>query len=287
MPIIAHISDLHFGSVNAPIAEALGAELRDVAPDLLVVSGDLTQRGRRRQYAAAAEYLAGLPRPQIVVPGNHDIPLFDVVRRFYFPLDRYRRHITANLSPFYRDDAIAILGINTARSWAWSWKGFWRDGRISAEQQLDVERRFFGIPAGVFKIVVTHHPFIPPPRRRVHGIVGGAAAALEVLRRCGVDMLLAGHLHTSYSGDVRPHYETINCSILSVQAGSTISTRLRREPNAYNVIVIKGGDVTVTARSWAANRFVETSVTRYQKVGDIWQTPAPRPRICSRPSPGG
>ena len=85
-------------------------------PDLVVVSGDLTQRARIEQFKEARRFLDSLPSPQIVVPGNHDVPLYDVLSRFARPLARYRRYITEDLEPFYADDEIAVLGLNTARS---------------------------------------------------------------------------------------------------------------------------------------------------------------------------
>src|SRR6185503_12471780 len=101
MRTIAHISDVHFGRTDPAVVEGLIKDLSEREPSLLVVSGDFTQRARERQYAAAAAFLKRLPAPQLVVPGNHDIPLFDIVRRFFFPLARYRRHITADLRPAY------------------------------------------------------------------------------------------------------------------------------------------------------------------------------------------
>src|SRR5688500_321214 len=101
MRVLAHISDLHFGTEDASVAAGLVAELRQVNPALVVVSGDLTQRARGKQFRAARAYLEQLPSPQLVVPGNHDVPLYDVVRRFLFPLTRYRKYITANLEPWF------------------------------------------------------------------------------------------------------------------------------------------------------------------------------------------
>lgn len=271
MRTIAHISDLHFTRIDPAVAEGLIAELSHGRPDVLVVSGDFTQRARSGQYAQAAAYLQRLPEPQIVVPGNHDIPLFDVIRRFFFPLTRYRRYITSDLEPFYQDEELAILGINTARSWTWRLNGFWKDGRISAEQLLDVKRRLGELPETIVKIVVTHHPFIPPPGERLHGIVGNAAGALEVMEALGVDLLLAGHLHMGYSGDVRSHFEAVKRSMLSVQAGTAISTRRRHEPNAYNLIHIQPDHVAIAVRAWNGKEFGTTVVTEYRRSQGIWQ----------------
>src|SRR2546421_621876 len=116
MRILAHISDLHFGTESSPVVEGLLADLLAARPHLLVVSGDLTQRARTDQFAAARAFLDRVPFPQLIVPGNHDIPLYDVGRRFLRPLHRYRRLITPELSPTFYDDELAVLGVNTARS---------------------------------------------------------------------------------------------------------------------------------------------------------------------------
>src|SRR5207237_9877393 len=143
-----------------------------------------------------------------------------------------------------------VMGINTARSFTFSLNGFWKDGKISEEQLLDIELRAAKLGPDVFKVVVTHHPFIPPPKERVHGIVRGVARALAELEAHNIDMLLAGHLHMGYSGDVRTHHEAVKRSILSVQAGTATSTRRRGEPNAYNSITINGHEVTIQVRAW-------------------------------------
>ena len=273
MRTIAHISDIHFGRVDDAVAEGLVRDLAGQKYDLLVMSGDFTQRAREKQYANAAAYMKRFAGPQLFVPGNHDIPLYDVIRRFFFPLERYRRLITKDLRPFHydTDGHLAVLGINTARSWTWSWDGFWKDGHISEEQLLDVKLRMCDLPPTCFKIVVTHHPFIPPPGERVHGIVHGAKRALDMMESCGVDMLIAGHLHMGYTGDVRTHHEAVKRSILSVQAGTAISTRRRTEPNAYNLITVNPSHVTIEVRAWKGDRFDKHERTHFSRIEGIWQ----------------
>ena len=130
MRTIAHLSDLHFGRSDAAVADALSVHVRSLKPDVVVISGDLTQRAREREYQQAADFLRLLPSPQIIVPGNHDVPLHNVVARLRSPLDFYRRYISDDLAPYYRDEEIAVLGINTARSLTW------KNGRISREQVI-------------------------------------------------------------------------------------------------------------------------------------------------------
>jgi 3',5'-cyclic AMP phosphodiesterase CpdA len=119
--------------------------------------------------------------------------------------------------------------------------------------------------------VATHHPFIPPPGRRRHGIVGQAAAALDIMEHCAVDMLLAGHLHMGYSADVRTHHEAVQRSILSIQAGTAISTRRRGQPNAYNLISINPPTVTICVRAWNGSQFGQADLTHYTRVDTLWR----------------
>jgi 3',5'-cyclic AMP phosphodiesterase CpdA len=251
MKTIAHISDLHFGREDLEVAEGLVAELHQLQPHLVINSGDFTQRARKAQYRKAAEFMKRLPHPQLFVPGNHDIPLFDVARRFWSPLNRYKSYLTEEMMPSYLDDELQVLGLNTARSFTW------KNGRISLAQIEEMERILSKVPQTVFKAVVTHHPFIPPPGEEDAGIslVGRAHRALEVIDRCGVDLLISGHLHHGYTGDIRTYYPSTKRSIIVVQAGTAISHRVRREPNGYNIIRLKGRWIEVQERRWVENGF--------------------------------
>jgi 3',5'-cyclic AMP phosphodiesterase CpdA len=273
MRTIAHISDLHFGKVDPAVTEGLITDLRTHQPDLLVVSGDFTQRARARQYRDAAAFLRRLPGPQLVVPGNHDIPMYDwgFIPRFLAPLRNYRRFITRDLRPVYQDDELFVLGINSARSFTQ------KSGWISEEQLLDVKLHVCPLPPSVFKVVVTHHPFIPPPREPGADVIIGAEAYLDEMEACGVDMLLAGHLHLAYHDDLRSHFKAAKRSILSVQAGTATSTRRRGEPNAYNWITVSPDLCTVAVRAWCNGRFEESLVTRYRRVNGVWEREAQVP----------
>ena len=265
MRTIAHISDIHFGRVDPAVAEGLVKDLAGRDPSLLVVSGDFTQRARRGQYEAAAAFLKRLPTPQLVVPGNHDIPLYNVIRRFFFPLQRYRKYISHDLRPVYQDEELFVLGINTARSLTF------KSGWISDEQLLDVKLKVCPLPEHLVKVVVTHHPFIPPPREPEADVVKRGESYVDEMEECGVDLLLAGHLHLAYHDDLRSHYKSAKHSILSIQAGTATSTRRRGEPNAYNWITVSPGLCTVSVRAWNGKAFEESLVTRYCRVNGEWQ----------------
>ncbi len=275
MRTIAHISDLHFGRIDPPVAEGLVRDLAARQPSLLVVSGDFTQRARRGQYEAAAAYLKRLPQPQLVVPGNHDVPLWDFITRIFNPLGGYRRYITDNLCPVFRDEQMLVLGINTARSFTQ------KSGWISERELHEIQRLTCEAPPELMKVVVTHHPFIPAPRDPDGDIVLGASDALDRLEQCGIGLLLAGHLHLAYHDDIRSHHKSLKRSVLSVQAGTATSTRRRHEPNAYNWLTLTRDRVDVEVRIWNGKEFEESLVTRYERINHIWtrqmQVPLDRP----------
>jgi 3',5'-cyclic AMP phosphodiesterase CpdA len=140
-----------------------------------------------------------------------------------------------------------------------------------------VSRRTCTAAAGVMKVLVTHHPFIPPPRDPQSDIAIGASHVLDRLESCGVDLLLAGHLHLAYHDDIRSHHTSLKRSVLSIQAGTATSTRLRGEPNAYNWITLSRNLVSVDVRIWNGRCFQESLVTRYHRIDHIWKREAQVP----------
>ena len=271
MRTLVQISDLHFGRVDPSLLDPLAAAVNAAAPDVVVVSGDLTQRARNAQFRAARAFLDRLPMPQVVIPGNHDVPLYDVVRRFFAPLARFRRHIERDPMPFFRDDQVAVLGINSARSL--TFKG----GRINREQIDTVRARFAELDPAVIRVLVTHHPFELPPDGDEDDLIGRGALAMQAFAECGVDLLLSGHLHRSHSGSTT-RYRIENYAALVVQAGTATSTRGRGETNAFNVIRIERPRAThprITVEAWhwqAAQRaFVPEPAETFRRATAGWQ----------------
>ncbi|HVW66680.1 MAG TPA: metallophosphoesterase [Candidatus Peribacteraceae bacterium] len=260
---IAHISDLHFGRVNTRLQDALLADIEKLSPDLVVISGDLTQRAHTKEFSLAKEYLERIPFPSLVIPGNHDIPLYNVPRRFIRPLKRYKEYITEDLNPFYVDDEIAVLGINTARSLTLI------HGQITRRQMIDIERQFTAVPQNLFKIVVTHHPFISPMGRRLRRQIAHGATALRTIDRCGVDMILAGHLHKCYTGDISSAYRRVKRPIIVANAGTAISTRVRKEPNSFNLVTIEGDKMQIAMHAWDGAHYVESRMTDYLRGNSV------------------
>jgi 3',5'-cyclic AMP phosphodiesterase CpdA len=272
MKTIAHLSDLHFGTEVPEIAEALVADVHAQSPSLVVVSGDLTQRARGNQFQAARDYITRLPQPQLVVPGNHDVPLYDVTRRFLAPLKRYCRYISSDLDPTFADDEVLVVGLNTARSFTW------KNGRISVAQIEALQGRL-EIAGLRVKIVVTHHPFLPPPGDVGINLVGRAARAIAVLGNGNVDLLLAGHLHQGYAGDIRTHYPSERRAMIAVQAGTAISNRVRAgETNAYNLLCVERKIITIEIRAWNGKTFAPIRCTTYDRAEHGWQSRDTNPR---------
>jgi 3',5'-cyclic AMP phosphodiesterase CpdA len=239
---IAHISDLHFGRHDPAVVELLFEALEQARPHLVVVSGDLTQRARTVQFREADAFLrrielAGMPL--VVVPGNHDIPLYDVFRRFLFPLGRYARIVSRGRSAIFQDDELAVLGLNSARSFTR------KDGRLNEEQIAGIEHAFADRGAETIRIVVTHHPLVPlPGKQRVEDAAENAEAALAVAQRAHVHLLLAGHNHQSFV-DIAPAKISTDPGVLVVQAGTATSTRRRGEANSFNLLKIAPGTLDV------------------------------------------
>ena len=244
MRTLVHLSDLHFGRTDAATIEPLIARVAAIRPDAVVVSGDLTQRARSSEFKQARVFLDRLPAPRLVVPGNHDVPLYRVWERFLSPLGKYRRFVTDDLAPLFVDDEIAILGVNTARSLTF------KNGRINEAQIASIQERLDPLPDSLTRILVTHHPFDLPDRTGDGEIVGRARLAMTAFASCGVDLLLAGHFHTSQAGETSWRHPLHGYSALVVQAGTATSTRGRGEANAFNVLRVQADTIAVERQVW-------------------------------------
>jgi 3',5'-cyclic AMP phosphodiesterase CpdA len=266
MRTIVHLSDLHFGRVDPVLLEPLRDLVHGIAPNLVVVSGDLTQRAKSEEFEAARTWLDTLPQPQIIVPGNHDISLYNVFRRFVQPLERYKRYITDDLEPVYVDDEIAVIGVNTARSLTF------KDGRVNKEQVAQIREHFGALDPAITRIVVTHHPFDLPGNFDEGDLVNRAPMALQAFAECGVDLLMAGHLHASHAGSTAERYRLNEYAALVVQAGTATSTRGRGEVNSFNVVRVEKERVEVDRYGWdvIGSAFRLVSSEKFYRSGQVW-----------------
>src|SRR3954466_1654422 len=275
MARIAHLSDLHFGAHEPAVVAGAEAWLAESRPDLVVVSGDFTQRARIDEYRAAAAFLDRIEAggiPTLGVPGNHDVPLYDIVRRFARPLHRYRRYIDDDLCPWFEDARLAVLGINTARSLTF------KDGRISHEQMAIIRERFGDVAKDKTRILVTHHPLFAMPIGEAgepSEAVGRHGEALQAIADAGVHILLAGHFHRSFTESARKMVKNAGPALV-IQAGTATSTRLRQgEVQSFNLIHADRNDrVDVQVIAWGGAAFDAGSRAAYAFDGDNWQAAA-------------
>lgn len=266
MRTLVHISDIHFGRVDYATVDGLVEKINEIAPHLVVLSGDLTQRARSAQFIEARAFLDKLPQPQIVIPGNHDIPLHNVFARFVTPLEKYKRYITDDLQPFYADEEIAVVGVNTARSLTI------KDGSISEDQIAAIRKQMCTLPNDLVKIIVTHHPFDLPEGFDEDDIVDHAEIAMKTLAECGADVFLAGHMHISHIGNTAHRYKIEGHSALVIQAGTATSTRGRGEANSFNVIRIEKTRLIVERLEWqpTQSKFTQAASEEFEQSTNGW-----------------
>jgi 3',5'-cyclic AMP phosphodiesterase CpdA len=265
MKTLLHLSDLHFGRLDPAVVDPLLHAIDEIKPDLVAISGDFTQRARRSQFAEAREFLDEIEAKTLVVPGNHDIPLYDVAERFSAPLHRYREYISSHLEPEYVDDEMIVIGINTARSLAWG------EGRIN-EQQVDrVVNRLSTVPASLIRVIVTHHPFDLPPGVEEKRLLGRSEMAMTRLAQANADLFLSGHLHLSHVSHAAERYRMNGHSALIVQAG-TISKRSRGELPSFNVLRLQRPKITLERHLWdeAKHAFTGSTAGHYRHSAKGW-----------------
>jgi 3',5'-cyclic AMP phosphodiesterase CpdA len=275
MARLVHLSDLHFGAHDERLVEAVEERVDELKPDLVVVSGDFTQRAKTEQFREACQFLERLQHSGhevLGVPGNHDVPLYDVLRRFLSPLSRYRRFIDDSLCPFVELPGIAVLGINTARSLTF------KDGRINQDQVAFIRDTFSRTPRDAFRVLVTHHPlFALEVGDEMTPAIGRQELALDAIQEAGVDMLLAGHNHHASSHSASD-LVTRAGSALVVQAGTATSTRVRDQEQSFNTIDVGDASVTVTVNAWEGGSFVPLDAQRYAWEEGRWRVaPTPEP----------
>lgn len=246
---LLHISDLHFGPpYREKVGEAVLRLAPLLAPDVVVASGDFTQRAKDAQFADARVFLDKLPEvPTVVVPGNHDVPLYRFRERMLDPHGLYRKHISSELNRVWRVDGAVFVGLDsTAPHTAIS------NGRISEEQLQFCSDSFADTGDGLAKIVVAHHHFAPAPDKERDRTMPKAKRAMKYFIAMGVDMVLGGHLHRSYIGDsldIYPDLRSGHQGIIIVQCGTTTSGRGRareKQRNTLNTIQICPQLVEVT-----------------------------------------
>ncbi len=250
---IIHVSDIHFGRTDSISIRELGEAFKKVNPDLIIISGDITQRAHVKEFEAGQKFLRTLKKAGLeyfVIPGNHDIvPFYKPISRLLNPYDRYKKYISPVVNPVFKDTEIAVASINTVRA------SSIKDGRVNLEHLEQVATWFAGIPEDVFKIVVTHHPLDLPLTSTKKILAMRAKAAIYRLAKDKIDMYLSGHYHQSSTVPTSLRYKAHHYPAIAVQAG-TVSLRQRQEAQSFNVLHIDKINVTIETHIWNSSSFV-------------------------------
>jgi 3',5'-cyclic AMP phosphodiesterase CpdA len=248
MLTILHISDLHFGPPFHPeVGEALLRLAVEMSPDVIVASGDFTQRAKEEQFRAAREYLDRFPAvPLVVTPGNHDVPLYRLRERLFDPYRYYRQHISEELDSVTRVDGAVIVALNSTAPLM----GI-TNGRVHEWQLRYAEEAFEGTPPETLRLIVSHHHFAPPPDFEGAKPMPKAKRALDAFTAMRVDVLLGGHLHRAYIGNSLDVYSGRDREhgIVITQSGTSTSRRGRareREKNSFNILRVDQRTIRVT-----------------------------------------
>lgn len=252
MRTVAHLSDLHFGRTDARVVEALMADLHHHRPDLIVISGDLTQRARSHQFAEAKAFLNRLPAPSLIVPGNHDLaPLYRPLSRLFKPRERFHSLIHQPW-PVWSDDELVAIGLDSTRSLRWT------SGKLRAAHLDHVQKVGEAAAATACRVAFLHHP----PHTALSG------HPFEALAERGVDVVLTGHVH-------KAHVEVIvgdgPSSCLLVQASTACSTRLREDANGYGLIRVDMPEVEVSVQGWSGEAFHTVRRSLFTKTAGVWR----------------
>lgn len=277
---LIHVSDLHFGRTNPHAVAALLDSLNSLEFDLLVISGDLTQRSYKSQWAEAKAFLDKVRKPMLIVPGNHDVPLHNPLERFLMPTRRFRSAITPDLAPRWSDGNACVVGMSSPRAIAARPRLF-TEGGLSAKQ-LAAMTFSLSEPA-VFRVVVTHHPPLLPPRdygTPARSLVG-ARRAMKAFAAAKVDLVLYGHLHLSQVEQAIDHDPSLPFTPLCVMAGSATSTRLRGEVNAFHRIRMQSlaksetdgdGNCVIETYALGSNRFSLARTRSFRRNTGGWHS---------------
>ena len=256
---------MHFGPPHRPEAsEAVLALVSERRPDLVVISGDLTQRAKPEQFRQAREWVDRLEAPSIAVPGNHDVPMYRVWERALAPYAAYRKHFADEMEPVYTDDELYVVGVNSAFNWTT------KHGRITGRRLTRLADQLAAAPAGLSKIVVIHHPLIPPPNFGLQKVTYNSHEAADLFSEAGVELVLSGHEHQSYFGFSEDYYTFGRRPYLFLSSGTTCSTRGRRAERGIqscNWIRMEDDALEVTNLRYesADDRFVERTSHRFAR----------------------
>jgi 3',5'-cyclic AMP phosphodiesterase CpdA len=258
---LLHISDVHFGPPHLPeLAEKVLEFAERRRPDVVVLSGDLTQRAKPEQFRQARRFVDRFVAPTLVVPGNHDVPLYRFWERSLRPFGAYRKHFARELEPVWRDEELLLVGINTAHGWTV------KEGKVRLRRLREMSRLVADAPESVFKVIVAHHHLTPPPRFGTQTVSENAFEAIRAFSEAGIDLVLSGHQHQTYLATSEEFYPTGGRPVLILHAGTTTSRRGRgseADKNSFNWIKVDEGSVLVSHFHWSTSQSDFLEVARH------------------------
>ncbi len=260
MSVLLQISDPHFGTEQPPVVEALLALAQATEPCLVVISGDITQRARRAQFAAAREFVRRLPAPHVLcIPGNHDIPLFNLAARALTPYANYCEAFGDQLEPCWSDQDFCVIGVNTTRP------ARRKDGEVSLEQIERVAARLRSADPEQLRIVVVHQPVHVVRDIDQKNLLHGHREAVRAWATAGADLIMGGHIHLPYVRPLADGEAELPRRVWAVQAGTALSSRVRGSiPNSVNVVRHDAAQSTCCVERWdydaELQRFTEKCV---------------------------
>lgn len=266
---LAHISDLHFGASDEKAIETLGAAIEDAAPDAIIVTGDVTQSGRRAEFEDAAAFFRRLKPPLMIVPGNHDAPVYSVWLRLADPWRRFRRILNSETGAVLDIAGARIIGLNSARRARASLD--WSRGRLSRKQIADAALAARNADETTLRFIALHHPMRRSPGRAGEAVVDRAGEAMHAFGDAGVDAILTGHVHIS---NVAAHGDSQNALII-VAAGTASSTRLRGETPSFNLIEGDRRNLAVIIFAFEHGRYDTKDRRVFLNGGQGWQAVSP------------
>ncbi|TXK64314.1 metallophosphoesterase family protein [Alkalisalibacterium limincola] len=246
MSVLLQVSDPHFGTQVDEVVEALVAFAKDKRPDVLMLSGDITQRARREQFLAARAFCDRLGiGVELAVPGNHDIALFDVFTRVVAPYRHYRESFGNDLEPVLDTPDLLVIGVNCTRPWRH------KHGEISKAQIRRISDRLARAGTGQLRVVVTHQPVDVPTGSDENNLVRGHADAVHAWVEAGADILMGGHIHLPFIRPLAQRYPELRRAAWCVQGGTAVSHRVRADrPNSVNLVTHVANSGQAVVERW-------------------------------------
>lgn len=260
-----HFTDLHFGCEDKNALAAAAKYVRQLKPDAVIVTGDISRDGRAVELNDACDWIRSLEAPAMLTPGNHDVPYYEMWGRLFYPWDRIRHAQYGIQTEPWHTDQWSIVPVNTAR--AWQFRLNWAQGEISRGQTAIAAAELQRAKPGALRIVITHHPLDWPNDAPIKGITRGGVRGLRKLADAGAELFLAGHLHFASA-------RLFEIRALSVVSG-TLSQRVRHEPCAFTVIRHPEAKVIETEVVHIRNGVCETASTRQFRLDSPPEPGAP------------